>query len=88
MKNDKTLNRIPFVFYTATYVDLEDERLALGLGASRYILKPVAPDEFLHLIDEVVGEAREGTIAVPDELVEDPLNLFRMYDSSVARKLN
>ncbi|MBW6521392.1 MAG: response regulator [Desulfoarculaceae bacterium] len=88
VKNDKILNRIPFVFYTATYVDLEDERLAIGLGASRYILKPVAPDEFLHLIDEVVREAQEQILAVPDELVEDPLNLFRMYDTSVARKLH
>lgn len=88
VKNDKALNRIPFVFYTATYVDLEDERLAIGLGASRYILKPVEPDEFLRLINEVVREAQEETIAVPDEVVEDPLNLFRMYDSSVARKLH
>jgi PAS domain S-box-containing protein len=88
VKNDKALNRIPFVFYTATYVDLEDERLAIGLGASRYILKPVEPDEFLHLIDQVVREAQENILAVPDELVKDSLNLFRMYDSSVARKLH
>jgi PAS domain S-box-containing protein len=88
VKNDKALNRIPFVFYTATYVDLEDERLAIGLGASRYILKPVEPDEFLRQINEVVRETQEETIAVPDEVVEDPLNLFRMYDSSVARKLH
>ncbi|MBU4119609.1 MAG: PAS domain S-box protein [Proteobacteria bacterium] len=88
VKNDKVLNHIPFVFYTATYVDLEDERLAIGLGASRYILKPVAPDEFLRLIDEVVQEAQEKTLIAPEEVVEDPLDLFRMYDSSVSRKLN
>jgi PAS domain S-box-containing protein len=87
VKNDKTLNRIPFVFYTATYVDLEDEKLAIGLGASRYILKPVEPDKFLEMIDEVVREADKKEIIVPDEIVEDPLNLFRMYDSSVSRKL-
>ncbi len=87
VKNDQELKRIPFVFYTATYVDLEDERLAIGLGASRYILKPVAPDEFVHLIDQVVREAQAKTIAVPDETIEDPLNLFRMYDASLTRKL-
>src|SRR4030067_3315196 len=32
-KQDATLNRIPFVFYTATYTDSKDEELALSLGA-------------------------------------------------------
>lgn len=88
VKNDKTLNHIPFVFYTATYVDQEDERLAIGLGASRYILKPVAPEEFLRMIDEVVREAQAQTLAVPEEVQEAPFNLFRLYDASVSRKLH
>ncbi len=32
-KKDKKLKTIPFVFYTATYVDKKDEEFALSLGA-------------------------------------------------------
>lgn len=87
VKNDKNLARIPFVFYTATYVDLEDERLAMGLGASRYIVKPVEPGVFLALINEVIEEAKKNELVVFDETIADPLNLFRMYDKSLSRKL-
>ncbi len=32
-KKDHSLKRIPFIFYTATYIDKKDEEFALGLGA-------------------------------------------------------
>jgi len=87
VKHDEKLRSVPFIFYTATYVDLEDERLAMGLGASRYIIKPMDPQEFLKVIEDVVAEAAGNELSVPEELVEDPLNLFRKYDTSVSRKL-
>ncbi len=87
VKHDKELNKIPFVFYTATYTNLEDERLAIGLGASRYILKPMATDDFLRIVAEVVQEAQNDRLPVPAEPVADPVELFRMYDAGLARKL-
>ena len=44
------LRHIPLVFYTATYLDKEDEELGLALGAARYIHKPVDPIEILRLL--------------------------------------
>ncbi len=87
LKHDEKLRRIPLVFYTATYVDLEDERLAIGLGASRFVLKPMDPAEFIKIIEEVIEEAARGELPVPDEPVDDPVELFRKYDSSLSRKL-
>ncbi len=87
VKHDKELNKIPFVFYTATYTDIEDEQLAIGLGASRYILKPMATEDFLQIVTEVVKEAQDAQLPVPDEPTVDPVKLFRMYDSGLARKL-
>ncbi|MDO8947469.1 MAG: response regulator [Desulfocapsaceae bacterium] len=87
LKHDEKLRRVPLVFYTATYVDLEDERLAIGLGASRFVLKPMDPAEFMKVIQEVIEEAARGEMPVPDEPVDDPVELFRKFDSSLSRKL-
>jgi len=87
VKHDKKLNKIPIVFYTATYTDPQDERLAIGLGASKYILKPMEMDDFLRIIKDVVSEARQGRLPAPDQPMDDPVTLFRMYDSSLSAKL-
>ncbi|MBU0728657.1 MAG: PAS domain S-box protein [Proteobacteria bacterium] len=88
VKNDPALKEIPFIFYTATYVDLEDERLAMGLGASRYIIKPMDPAEFLKIIEEVLKDAESNELLVPYEPIDDPPHLFRKYDASISKKLS
>jgi CheY-like chemotaxis protein len=45
-QNDK-LKDIPFVFYTATYTSIEDEKFALSLGARAYIRKPTEPEALI-----------------------------------------
>jgi CheY-like chemotaxis protein len=40
-KKENNLKNIPFIFYTATYVNKKDEEFALSLGAERFIVKPV-----------------------------------------------
>lgn len=87
VKNDPQLCKIPFVFYTATYTDPEDERLAMGLGASCFVLKPADPEEFLALIDQVVREVKKGQVQVPEATVDSPLELSQKFESSLSRKL-
>jgi diguanylate cyclase (GGDEF)-like protein len=62
-KADTRLKTIPFIVYTATYTEPEDEKLALSLGADAFILKPSEPEDFLARFHEV--QAR-GVVAVPD----------------------
>ncbi|WP_457573062.1 hybrid sensor histidine kinase/response regulator [Desulfolithobacter sp.] len=87
IKKDPQLNDIPFIFYTATFVEKADEELAMSLGASRFIIKPAEGDRFIHMLDEVLEQYRRGQLMVPASSLEDEETLLQMYDSSVTRKL-
>jgi CheY-like chemotaxis protein len=50
---------IPIIFLSATYVSAEDERFALGLGAMRFLPKPVEADElFIAVADALTGQTK------------------------------
>ncbi len=57
---DDRLKDIPFIFYTATYIDEKDADFALSLGAARFIVKPTEPEEFMEIINGVVADVDEG----------------------------
>ncbi len=88
VKEDERLYKIPFIFYTATYVDPEDERLAISLGASRFIVKPVEIDEFLNIIKEGFREYEENRLPLHERLLKDDSMLSMMYEKSIAHKLD
>ena len=52
-KLDPRLRQSPFVVYTATYTEPEDERLAFSLGADAFILKPAEPEAFVAELNRV-----------------------------------
>jgi len=62
-KTDGELRGIPFVFYTATYTEPEDEEFALSLGAERFVVKPQEPQELERIVREVLSLADEETVA-------------------------
>ncbi|WP_426689776.1 GGDEF/EAL domain-containing response regulator [Rhodanobacter ginsengiterrae] len=86
-KMDARLASIPFIVYTATYTEAEDERLAMSLGADAFILKPAEPEAFLARVLAV--EARidahpeRGSPTAP----EDEGALMKVYSETLIRKL-
>src|SRR5690349_18029180 len=86
-KKDEMLRNIPFVFYTATYTDPTDEELALRLGATRFIIKPVETDKFISILEQVIAEAESGKLTVPPEAFQEELTYYRLYNESLIRKL-
>jgi CheY-like chemotaxis protein len=88
IRRNNRLRHIPLVIYTATYTDPRDAALALGLGADRFLLKPLEPQEFLRAIDEVVAE-RKGTQRkpAPAEEIEDETVYLKEYNSRLIQKL-
>ena len=63
-KIDSRLRAIPFVVYTATYTEPQDERLALDLGADAFMVKPAEPEAFVARIQAVLARARSGELPV------------------------
>jgi PAS domain S-box-containing protein len=86
-KADERLKRIPFIVYTATYTEAEDERLALDLGADAFILKPVEPEDFLARIREVQAREENGTSAPVNTPTGDEKVLLEVYSETLIRKL-
>src|SRR5436190_7936670 len=62
VKQREDLRHIPFVFYTATYTEKKDEELGLRLGASRFIIKPLEPDNFLAMVRGVLQQYEAGSL--------------------------
>ena len=59
LRLDPQTSSVPIIFMSATYVSAEDERFALGLGAMRFLPKPVEADElFVAVADALTGQVR------------------------------
>jgi PAS domain S-box-containing protein len=87
MKADVALRRIPFVFYTATYTEAEDERLALEAGADLFIRKPAEPDALLAEIRRFLDAARAGKEGEQTTDLAAELSFLTGHDRVLARKL-
>lgn len=86
-KADPRLKRIPFVVYTATYTEAEDERLALNLGADAFIVKPTEPEAFLERIRQVQANLEAAVPAAPRFPIGDERALLKVYSETLIRKL-
>lgn len=86
-KKDDSLKKIPFVFYTATYTDKKDEDFVLSLGAEKFIVKPVEPEVFLKILEEVIEERRKGALVAPKEPIKEEEIYFAEYNKRLIKKL-
>jgi len=88
LKKNESLGNIPFVFYTATYTEAQDEALALGLGADRFVIKPQKPEVLVSLIGEVLaGTPTERTAPAGSEQRKDD-EFLKDYSETLFRKLD
>ena len=86
-KSDERLRQIPFVVYTGTYTEPKDERLALSLGADAFIIKPVEPEPFLALIQEVLAKGEAGLLFPAKLPTGDEEVRLKQYNESLIHKL-
>jgi two-component system cell cycle sensor histidine kinase/response regulator CckA len=89
---DTRWRHIPFIVYTATHTDAQDERLALDLGPDALILKPAAPETLMARIRELLPEragqdaaAARAPLAAESQVLEDDRGtLIRQLQERVA----
>ncbi len=83
---DPALRRIPFIFYSATYVRPDDEQFALALGAVRYLIKPVEAEVFLRELRAVLQQWT-GRPAPSPPAPMDEATSHALHEAVLARKL-
>ena len=86
-KQDARLRSIPFIFYTATYTDPEDEKFGLSLGADRFLVKPIAPENLIAAIEDVFGEHRERSPSSPVDPTPAEDVYLKKYNQALIHKL-
>ena len=87
VKHDNNLRNIPFIFYTATYLEPAHEKMAMALGASAFIEKPIEPIELLKKVEEVLTKHQKNnlsTVALPKI---EKTKFVRMHGEVVSKKL-
>ena len=84
----ETLRSIPIVFYTATYTDPKDEQLALDLGASRFLVKPVDPEAFLYEIELVLEAHKSKKLPLRESPLKELPELDHAHAEVLGRKLD
>lgn len=81
------LRSIPFIFYTATYIEPKDETLAMSLGASRFIVKPQETQDLLRVIEDTLIQVEEQTIAIPEGVQDEISDLEAEHSDRLMKKL-
>lgn len=86
-KKDSKLKDIPFIFNTASYIDEKDKRFALKLGANKFIRKPIKPDEFIRIIQDVIGDVKAGRTKPKEPFVKEDKEILKLYSERLVKKL-
>jgi len=84
---DPLLQRIPFIFYTATYQNEEDEAFCLAMGASAFLIKPMEPLPLLASIKKVMQEAPSRGLRPSSPAMMEESRFLKLYNERLANKL-
>jgi len=88
VRQDESIKKIPFIFYSAVYTGHDEARLAVSLGADEFIIKPKEPNEFWDEINstlDVLSLQKEKPVTA--ELLEEHTEFLEKYSQIVAAKL-
>ena len=89
VKQNHYLQDVPFIFYTATYTSSQDERFALSLGATKFLIKPMVMTDLLKVISNVMSSDHKSGAPKNRGLYRgSPLKLDKQHADRVRSKLD
>ena len=86
-RTDERLKQVPFVVYSATFAEPNDQRLALDLGADAFILKPIEPEAFIARILEILAKAEHHELPPARAPQVEEKGLLKAYSVLLIDKL-
>jgi CheY-like chemotaxis protein len=87
LKKNHGTRDIPIIFYTATYTEYEDEKLAMLEGAAGFIRKPEEPSRIIEIIKNTMENYGTGKYAYFEPEVKDEKEYLSLYGQRLLRKL-
>ena len=87
VKKKEDLKNIPLIFYTATYKNEKDEKLALEMGADKYIIKPAEPDVLIKIVQEMISDVDRGKFEPKKPVLDDEKEILKLYSERLINKL-
>jgi CheY-like chemotaxis protein len=75
---------LPFIFYTSSYTSPSDEKLALAMGADKFLTKPLPASKIIQALREVTSKKR--TPFAPTDPAHE-LTLMKEYSQQLVAKL-
>ncbi len=86
VKKTPALQHIPVIIYTATYTGPQDEKLALEIGADRFVIKPCEPVDFMRAVNEVMSFKIEHEDEIERDIPTEE-DVLKLYNERLIRKL-
>jgi PAS domain S-box-containing protein len=86
IKSDANLVDIPFIFYTSTYTNPQDEELGLALGGTQFIIKPQEPDKLIKTINQIITNSKNKKPLLVDS-ADDKATFSHMRQKVITDKL-
>ncbi|MDO8539879.1 MAG: PAS domain S-box protein [Opitutaceae bacterium] len=77
------LHDLPVIFYTSIYTSPSDEKLALDVGADKYLKKPASVETLVAALHEVIAQPR----AAPRAEVLGEVGVLKEYSERLVNKL-
>ena len=88
IKADKQLRNIPIVVFSATYTDSKDKELAISLGATDFISKPIDIEKFIENIEIIFENRKDSKIPILKIPKLEEKELKQMHENVLVNKLS
>ena len=89
VKQNIRLQKIPFIFYTATYTSSLDERFAMTLGATKFLIKPMIIEDLVAIVEAAFQSETHTKLAKGRGLFRaSPSKIDKQHADRVRSKLD